>query len=63
MISFEGGIDDKFEGGNTVSGIITEIDKVLKVNGWVVHMHQEIGLYLGNQHLEWNCGQQWEQKY
>ena len=35
-------------------------DRVLKVNGRVSHMDQDI--FLGNQHLEWNWGQQWGHK-
>ena len=32
------------------------------MNGWVLHMDQEIGVDLGNQHLEWNWVQHWEHK-
>ena len=39
------------------------IDRVLKVNGWVVHMDQDIGVDLGNNNLEWHWGKLWEQKY
>ena len=38
-------------------------DSSLKMNGWVVHMHQEIGVDLGNEHLEWHWGKHREHKY
>ena len=36
------------------------IDRVLKLNGWIVHMDQDRGVYLGNQHLECHLRQHWE---
>ena len=46
---FEGDIDDKLEREMNVSGINILMDRVLKVNGWVLYMVQERGVDLGNQ--------------
>ena len=35
-------------------------DRFLKVKCWVVHMYQERGVDLLNQHLEWHWGGQCE---
>ena len=37
-------------------------DKVLKVNFWLVHIDQDIGVDLGNQSLEWHLGKNWDHK-
>ena len=37
-------------------------DRLLNMDLWVIHMYQERGVNLGNQHLEWNWGKNWEKK-
>ena len=37
-------------------------DRFLKVNGWVVHMDQDRGVYQGKQHLELHQEKHWDQK-
>ena len=47
------------------------LDRVLKVNGWILYTEQERGVYFGKQYLEWywdhylecNRGQHREQNY
>ena len=34
--------------------------RLLKVNVWVVHMDQDIGVDLGNNNLECHWGKHWE---
>ena len=33
------------------------LDRVLKVNGWILQMEQERGVDFGNQNLEWYLDQ------